>query len=292
MKKTVGNVGDKILTERITEAALLSSFLNPTRKEVGIMKLPYPIERRTLFSVWFFVTTMIVTFIWLGLSSGIAATQDEEFTKEFRVKDCKFQTTGANPYFILKPGYQLVLEGEEDKLMVRLVITVLRETETILLPDIGAVQTRVVREQHYENGRLVEESRNFFAICQKTNDVFYFGEEVDIVNPDGTISHEGAWRAGVKGAKPGIIMPGTFLLGSRYFQELAPGLALDQAEHVEMGLTMKTEAGTFKKCVRIIETTPLEPGAESEKIYCPGVGLVFDSGVELIRINGNAPDDD
>jgi hypothetical protein len=253
------------------------------------MKLPCHFGGRTLFSVWFFVATIVATFPWIVLSSAIARAQGEEpqFTTEYRLKDCKFQTRGANPYFILKPGYQLVLEGEEDKTNVRLVITVLRETEKIVLPNIGAVQTRVVREEHYENGLLVEVSRNFFAICEKTNDVFYFGEEVDIVNPDGTISHEGAWRAGVKGAKPGIIMPGTFLLGSRYFQELAPGLALDQAEHVEMGLTVKTEAGTFKGCVKIIETTPLEPGAESEKIYCPGVGLVFDSGVELVRINSN-----
>jgi hypothetical protein len=80
-------------------------------------------------------------------------------------------------------------------------------------------------------------------------------------------------------------MPGTFLLGSRYFQEQAPGIALDRAEHVEMGLTVETEAGTFKRCVRVIETTPLEPGAESEKIYCPGVGLVLDNEVQLVRIN-------
>ena len=33
-----------------------------------------------------------------------------------------------------------------------------------------------------------------------------------------------------------MIMPGTFLLGARYFQELADGIALDRAEHMEMGL--------------------------------------------------------
>jgi hypothetical protein len=57
------------------------------------------------------------------------------------------------------------------------------------------VQTRIVEEREAVAGELIEISRNFFALCDETNDVFYFGEEVDIFNPDGTVSHEGAWRA-------------------------------------------------------------------------------------------------
>lgn len=79
-------------------------------------------------------------------------------------------------------------------------------------------------------------------------------------------------------------MPGTFLLGARYFQEVAPGVAMDRAEHMEMGLTVDTAAGTFQDCVFIVETTPLDPAAKSEKIYCPGVGLVSDAPVQLIKI--------
>ncbi|MGH7832837.1 MAG: hypothetical protein ACREQK_04280 [Candidatus Binatia bacterium] len=233
---------------------------------------------------WVVSIAMLVTAF--GLPGGPAIAQDGEpqFTTEFRFKDCKFKNKGVNPFFILKPGYQLVFEGEEDGDLLRVVKTVLNKTETIDVPGIGKIRTRVLKEQEYVNGRLVEESLNFFAICEKTNDVVYFGEEVDIFLPNGTIVHDGAWRAGVDGALPGIIMPGTFLLGSRYFQEQAPN-AMDQAEHVEMGLTMETEAGTFNGCVRIIETSPLEPGAESEKIYCPGVGLVVDNDVELVEIN-------
>ena len=250
------------------------------------MKSPCRFGLRTLVSVSFCVATMVVTCTWLGLSHGIAMAQDEEpqFTLEFDLEGCEgFEAKGANRYFILNPGYQLVLEGEEEGDAVRLVITVLHQTEKIVLPDIGMVKTRVVEEQHSVNGKLVEVSRNFFAICDETNDVYYFGEEVDIFLSDGTISHDGSWRAGVAGAMPGIIMPGTFLLGSRYFQERAPGVAMDRAEHVEMGLEVETEAGTFEKCVRVVETTPLEPGAESEKIYCPGVGLVGDNAVELVE---------
>lgn len=222
----------------------------------------------------------VVTFT----SLGIASAQDAEppFTTEFRFSDYAFKTEGANPYFILKPGYRLVLTGQEDGARARLTITVLGSIERVFVPDIGTVRTRVVEERHFLDGVLVERSRNFFAICDKTNDVVYFGEAVDIFNSDGTITHDGSWRAGVDGAVPGIIMPGTFLLGARYFQEQAPN-AMDRAEHVAMGLAVATKAGTFQQCVQVLETTPLEPDASSLKVYCPGVGLVDDSGVTLVK---------
>ena len=239
---------------------------------------------------------LVVLLVWFGLSGSRALDDDEgrdrkdQFTSEFRLEDCTFQTEGSNPYFILEPGYQLVFEGEEDGEILHLEITVLDETETIDLPELGPIETRVVEEVETVDGELVEISRNFFAICDPTNDVFYFGEEVDIYEPDGTITHEGAWRAGEPDedglAEPGLIMPGTFLLGSRYYQELADGIALDRAEHVEMGLEVTTPAGEFSDCVRVLETTPLEPG-KSEKIYCPEVGLVIDDVVELLEYGFN-----
>lgn len=240
-------------------------------------------RRMTLISLFLI---LIVTVFALPTIGAGAQDEEPEFTKDFRLEDCRFKPRGENPYFILKPGYQSVFEGEEDGAVVQLVITVLNKTETVNLPDIGKVKTRVVEERETADGEPVETSRNFFSICNKTNDVYYFGEEVDIFNEDGTVSHEGAWRAGEPDedglAQPGIIMPGTFLLGSRYYQEVADGIALDRAEHVAMGLEVTVPAGTFTDCVQIIETTPLEPGSESEKTYCPGVGLVADGPVELV----------
>jgi hypothetical protein len=247
---------------------------------------------------WFVVLLVLSAFFaFFALSASRALDDDDDgkqkadkFTKDFRLQDCTFLTEGTSPYFVLEPGYQLVFEGEEDGETLRLEITVLDETETIDLPEVGAIETRVVEEVETADGEPVETSRNFFAICDKTNDVFYFGEEVDIFEPDGTVTHEGAWRAGEADedglAEPGIIMPGTFLLGSRYYQELADGIALDRAEHVEMGMEVTTEAGEFSECVKVVETTPLEPG-KAEKIYCPEVGLVSDPPVELIDYGFN-----
>lgn len=237
---------------------------------------------------------MIRTIATLGLAafllpSGAGAgappgSGNEDFTSSFRLQDCEFETTGDdNPYFILEPGRQLAYEAEDETLF----ITVLPETRRITLKIGGrtrTVTTRIVEEREFDENGLKEVSRNYFVICDETSDVFYFGEDVDIFEPGQPVSHDGAWLAGRGGAKPGIIMPGTFLLGSRYFQEVAAGVALDRAEHTAEGLVVETDAGNFKGCVEVTETTPLDPGSESVKVYCPGVGLVMDGDLELVDI--------
>lgn len=49
MRKTLINVSNNASTERIVGAALPGSFLNLTKKEVGIMKSPYHFGQRALF---------------------------------------------------------------------------------------------------------------------------------------------------------------------------------------------------------------------------------------------------
>jgi hypothetical protein len=149
---------------------------------------------------------------------------------------------------------------------------------------IEGIETRVVEERETEDGELVEVSRNYFAICNRTNSVIYFGEEVDIYEDGVIVGHEGEWLAGVDGARPGIIMPGTVLVGARYFQEVAPGVALDRAEIVSLTATVQTPAGRFTRCLRTRETTPLEPGEVEFKSYAPGIGLIQDEVLRLVRI--------
>jgi len=107
--------------------------------------------------------------------AGVKGGTNEQqvgFTEEFFIEDCTFSDTGTTPFFILEPGYQLVLSGEEkDGTEIELIITVLDETEKV-----DGVKTRVVEERESADGELVEVSRNFFAICGETSSVFYFGE--------------------------------------------------------------------------------------------------------------------
>ena len=205
----------------------------------------------------------------------------KKWTDSFGIERGTFSTTGANPFFVLEPGRQLVLESDEEKVT----ITVLDETKKI-----GNVDTRVVEEREEEKGQLKEVSRNFFAQCKETGDVFYFGEEVDDYKDGKIVSHSGAWRADEPDSKAGIIMPGRILLGARHYQEIAPK-ARDRAEIVADDVTLKTPAGEFKNCIRVEETSGLNPREKCYKIYAPGVGLIQDEDL-LLKSHGKAEKDE
>ena len=212
------------------------------------------------------------------------------YTNQFMTETCDgFSSTGSNPYFILEPGFQLILEGKEKKQYIHLTITVLNDTETFKDLDLGGgvvtdVVTRIVKEEETVDGILAEVSRNYFAICNRTNSVFYFGEDVDIYDETGTnvIDHSGTWRAGKNGARAGIVMPGVILLGGKYFQEVAPGVALDRAEILSMTEALQTPAGVFNNCLKTKETSALERGV-GYKFYAPGIGLIKDGVLELVN---------
>jgi len=213
----------------------------------------------------------------LAFAGPVGADEEPPFTETFRMDTCRLRSRGHNDFFRLIPGYTLLLEGEEDSETVTLLIEVLRETRMV-----DGVRCRVVREMEWADGELVEISWNYFAICRRHKGVFYFGEEVDIYEDGEVVSHDGAWLAGVDGATPGLVMPGYPLVGSRYFQEMANGLAMDRAEHLSVTATIETPAGTFENCLEVVETTPLEPGEESTKAYAPGIGLVQDDILRLV----------
>ena len=94
---------------------------------------------------------------------------EKKFTASFYPDSCRFGSVGRNNYFVLEPGYQLILEGKEGRKTSRLIITVLNETR-----NIGNVETRVVEENESVNGETIEISKNFFAFCQQTNSIFFF----------------------------------------------------------------------------------------------------------------------
>jgi hypothetical protein len=257
---------------------------------------------RSAVSVLVFVFALSIC---IGLSGNIASaenppgfpglpdlcTNNDEFTTDFRLEDCKFKDKGENPYFILKPGYQLVLESENEKS----VETVLRDKKKINL-DGRKIKTRVLEERalEWDEGEWVtiEISLNYFAICKKTNAIYYFGEwsrdcedgfdEND--ECEGGADTAGSWEAGVDGAMPGLMMTGPPLLGAKYFQEIALAQdAVDRGEIAEMGLDWPEEEPEFTGCIKIFDTNPAEGecGEDDEKIYCPGIGIVQDEDLVL-----------
>lgn len=220
----------------------------------------------------------------LALLASGALAHEPDFTDTFNRDRCTFTTVGSNPYLPLWPGYSLVLEGEEEDegelLEISVILTALPETETV-----DGVETRVFEERESEDGELVEVSRNFFAVCRETGDVWYFGEDSMEIEDGEVVGTGGSWRAGVNGAQPGIIMPGNPLVGARYFQEIAPGVAEDQGEVISVDEEATVPAGSFTGVLEIADTNALEPEEDPEpKLYAPGVGQIVDEELELVEI--------
>ena len=68
------------------------------------------------------------------------------------------------------------------------------------------INVAVIQDKVWVDGILEEDTRDWFAQDDDGN-VWYFGEDVDNYNPDGSIrDHAGAWEAGMNGAIAGIIM--------------------------------------------------------------------------------------
>jgi len=220
-----------------------------------------------------------ITGTYNQMNTANAEKDDEpEFVDSFDLEGCTWSSTGSNRYFILEPGYQLVLKGKEGSSVVQLTITVLDET----IP-IDGITTRVVEESETKDGDLVEISKNYFAICTENDNIFYFGEDVDIYQDGQVVSHDGAWLHGVDEARAGLIMPGLPLEDFAYYQEIAPGVALDRAVIESLDERVKTPAGVFEDLLETEETTPLEPTAVDFKWYAPNIGLVKSNTLKLIE---------
>lgn len=205
---------------------------------------------------------------------GQSVSAGDGFTDRFDLSACRMVTAGRNEYFVLEPGFQLVLEGGG----TRMAMTVLDETR-----NVDGVLTRVVEEREWKDGKLYEVARNYFAMCEQSKDVYYFGEDVDFYENDKIVKHDGTWHAGVNGNRPGLMMPGAPKVGMKYYQEVAPGVAMDRAEIVSLSETCKVPAGTFKGCLKAKEGSAIDLTASEYKFYAPGIGLVRDEDLVLVK---------
>jgi len=217
------------------------------------------------------LTTIVFCSVVMG---GQKKAKDRSWNMDFIATPDELATTGRNRYFILEPGYELVLEDGNEQL----VVAVTDQTKRI-----GDFDTRVVEERESRGGKLTEISRNFFAISKRTNDVYYFGEEVDIYKNGKVVAHEGAWLAGQNGARFGLMMPGEPTLNARYYQEIAPRVAMDRAEIVSLTDQRSTPAGNFTNVVKIAETNPLEGHSLEYKYYATDIGLLQDGQLKLVK---------
>lgn len=209
---------------------------------------------------------------------GSAAQPRDPFVREFSVAAGELASSGRNPYFVLEPGYKTTFAAGDEQLT----ITVLNETKIV-----DGVETRVIEERETKGGAPVETSRNYFAISKRTRDVYYFGEDVDVYRNGKIAGHEGAWRSGVGGARFGLMMPGVPVVGAKYYHEIAPNVAMDRAQILSMTDRRMSRGIMYSSVMKVEETTPLEPRHREYKWYVPGLGLIADGTLELVRVSSS-----
>jgi hypothetical protein len=226
-----------------------------------------------------FVTAMVLTLCVIPTRSAHAVDPDG-FADEFKVPRESFTSSGRSGFLVLEPNFQLVYESKQaDPKAPRLVTTVLPKTETI-----DGVETRVVESVEYAADQPRRVTRQYLAIHKDTNDVYSFGRAVDRYDR-WTVSTRGggAWRAGEGGARYGLLMPGKPQAGQKYFQVIAPKVAMDRAEVASLTETVRVPAARFSDCLKTLETTPLSPKRKTERLYAPNVGLLMDGNFKLVR---------
>jgi hypothetical protein len=173
-----------------------------------------------------------------------------------------------NPYQPFAPGTTWRYRGAESGRRSLDVVTVTRRTTRI-----AGARCVVVRDRLYLAGRLAERTTDWYSQDGAGN-VWYFGEATAELDASGRVrSTEGSWRAGVRGARPGIVMPAHPRVGATFAQERFPGHAEDRFRILRRD-EVTVPYGTYRRALRTREWTPLEPGVVDHKFYVRGVGMV------------------
>lgn len=198
----------------------------------------------------------------------------EQYSPDIQLED--FSTTITNRYFTLPVGKKMTFEAmTKTGVVERIEIEMLRETK-----NIEGIETVVYLDKVYNDGQLVEETRDYLA-QHKSGDVWYFGEDVNNFENGKLQNHHGSFLHGRDGAKAGIWMKAEQKVGDSYRQEYYVGEAEDMRDTVATGLTVSTKLGTYTDCVKVYDWTPLDKTSREHKYYCPQVGsLVLNEDLE------------
>ena len=100
-------------------------------------------------------------------------------------------------------------------------------------------------------------------------------EEIELVDIDGS------WKSGRDGSEAGILLPFTPVEGDVIRQEVSFGEAEDVIEILSITASESSAGGSCNgDCLQTADTTPLEPDAEENKYYAPGIGLIVEVDIE------------
>lgn len=201
------------------------------------------------------------------LAPNAAAVSDGDFPRPL--------DTSAT-YFPLTPGQQYRYEGtlnEQGSPPVehRVVFTV-----TDLVKTVDGIPSRVILDQDFNDGKLVEAELTFFAQDKHAN-VWTLGEYPEEYEKGKFAGAPNVWISGQSGATGGVLVPGRPRTGTAPFvQGNAPAIGFfDVGQVIATGLHVCVPTGCYDGVVEISETAPLAPEDGTQlKFYAPGTGLV------------------
>jgi hypothetical protein len=213
----------------------------------------------------------------VGILAGPAAAEVPSSTPTF--SDPLNITNTYQPFPIGAVKLYAVQQGHTDAEVMDLY---LEETRTFEWNG-SDVECRILQEVEYEDGELAEISSNYFAQADD-GAMYYFGEVVDIYEEGEIVSHEGSWLVSgptlpsdpaetATATDPTVFMPANPEVGDQFKPEDLFPLVDETAEVMKVGKTVSVQAGVFKDCIRILESSRLSEDTET-KWYAPGVGVV------------------
>jgi hypothetical protein len=175
-------------------------------------------------------------------------------------------TSVANKWFPLKPGYQSVREGGLDRghrrLTHRRVYIVSNVTK-----EVAGVRAMVLLDRDIDGGEVAEQALDLVAE-DKDGNVWYLGSYTETYEGGEYVNATDGWLAGVRGAKPGVLMLASPVVGSpEYSQATVPG---------EGSATAKVSKTGQKKCVPFkcfTDVLVIREGGENV-YYAPEVGSI------------------
>jgi hypothetical protein len=179
-----------------------------------------------------------------------------------------FVRTVDNPYFPLRPGTTLRYDGTADGERATDMVTVTRQTKTIL-----GIKAVVVLDVATVSGKASEKTYDWYAQDKRGN-VWYLGEDSFDRKNGKWVLNDGSWQAAVNGAKAGIIMEGKPRPGDTYRQEFYKGHAEDLGRVLRTGVSVSTPYRSFRGALETRDWSPLEPGVVERKYYARGIGEV------------------
>ena len=179
-----------------------------------------------------------------------------------------------HPFWPMRPGSRWVYsETDLDGSVLRVEVTVLPETRTIL-----GITATVVHDIVTEDGAVVEDTIDWYA-QDRAGNLWYLGEKTAEYEAGVVTSTAGSWEAGVGGAQPGVILPGSITVGTTYRQEYLAGEAEDAGAIVSLDEWVEVAAGRYAGVLLTRDYTALHPEILEHKFYAPGVGPILILGI-------------